>query len=253
MGQHLVTERRSVELPTAPVLRVRMLDGFELSRDGSSVDLPRSAQRVVAFLALHDRPLLRGYVAGQLWPDVPERRAGASLRSALWRLGEAGHAVVEASVASVRLAQETRVDVREVREAARALTDPVGPGGSVPPSAERFAGIVLPDWYDDWVVIVREQLRQICLRALEALAERALVVGDHGRAMEAALGAVGLEPLRESAHRLAARVDLAEGNVGQALRRFEAYRALLDAELGVAPSPEFRQLVSPGDGGVTPP
>ena len=63
-------------------LQVELLDGFAL-RARVSVDLPLSAQRVVAFLALHDRPLLRLHVAGVLWPETSEDRAFASLRTAL--------------------------------------------------------------------------------------------------------------------------------------------------------------------------
>ena len=44
-------------IPSAAV-RLRLLNAFELVRDGEPVPLPMSGQRVVAFLALHDRPLL---------------------------------------------------------------------------------------------------------------------------------------------------------------------------------------------------
>ncbi|MGH3665463.1 MAG: hypothetical protein ACRDU8_05150 [Egibacteraceae bacterium] len=73
-----------VDAPAA--VEVRLLDGFAVECAGEGLPLPLSVQRVVAFLALHDRRLLRGYVAGRLWPDAPEQRSAASLRSALWRL-----------------------------------------------------------------------------------------------------------------------------------------------------------------------
>lgn len=53
-----------------------LLDAFELRCDGEPVSLPPSAQRL---LALHDRPLLRPYVAGTLWLDTPDERASANL------------------------------------------------------------------------------------------------------------------------------------------------------------------------------
>ena len=64
-------------------LQLGLLRGFELRQDGDVVQLPLSAQRVVAFLALHERPLQRLYVAGSLWLDTTEARANASLRTAL--------------------------------------------------------------------------------------------------------------------------------------------------------------------------
>ena len=71
-------------------VRLNLLRGFELWCDGERVTLPMSAQRVLAFLALHDRPVLRLYVAGSLWLDASEERSYANLRSALWRLRRPG-------------------------------------------------------------------------------------------------------------------------------------------------------------------
>ena len=63
-----------------------LIGGFELCCNGSAHDLPEAAKRLVAFLALHPKPQVRSYVSGSLWPDKPESRAAANLRSALWRL-----------------------------------------------------------------------------------------------------------------------------------------------------------------------
>src|SRR6267143_7006815 len=67
-------------------VRLDLLQGFQLVCSAVVVDLPLSAQRVLAFLALHTRSLTRSYVAATLWMDCAEERAGASLRSALWRI-----------------------------------------------------------------------------------------------------------------------------------------------------------------------
>ena len=66
-------------------IRLALLNGFELTNRGLHVDIPLSAQRLLAFLAFQERPLLRLHVAGNLWPDSPEARATANLRSSLWR------------------------------------------------------------------------------------------------------------------------------------------------------------------------
>jgi DNA-binding SARP family transcriptional activator len=55
-------------------------------------------------------------------------------------------------------------------------------------------------------------------------------------AVEAALEAVALEPLRESAHRAVIRAHLVEGNRGEALRQLGELRRLLLEELGIQPS-----------------
>jgi DNA-binding SARP family transcriptional activator len=58
-------------------------------------------------------------------------------------------------------------------------------------------------------------------------------------AVEAAMMAVSVEPLRESAQRVLIQAHLAEGNWVEGRRSFEAYRTVLQRELGVEPTPEF--------------
>ena len=53
-----------------------------------------------------------------------------------------------------------------------------------------------------------------------------------------------MEPLRESAHRTLVRIHLAQGNVAEAVRAYESFRALLAADLGVEPTGQMNTLVS---------
>src|SRR5215471_6958330 len=72
------------------LLDLVLMKGFELTHGGRRVSLPLSAQRLVALLALNERPLPRLYVAGTLWIDSTEEHSNGSLRSALWRLHRPG-------------------------------------------------------------------------------------------------------------------------------------------------------------------
>ncbi len=71
-----------------PVSHVRLLNGFGLWAQGDAIPVKIGSQRLVIFLALHDRLLRRSHVAGTLWPDVPIRTrlgqpAGEHLASAI--------------------------------------------------------------------------------------------------------------------------------------------------------------------------
>ena len=202
-----------------------------------------TAQRLLAFVALHDHVLLRVYVAGVLWTETTEEKAGANLRSSLWRLHRPGYRLIDASSTHVRLAAEVDVDIRRALVLARCLI-----GGSAELAEIDFPNVgldaeLLPDWYDDWVLFERERFRQLGLHALEALAEQQLAAGRPRQALEAALAAVRCEPLRESAHRTLIRVHLAERNAGEALRQYDQCRRLLRDRLGLEPSPELSALV----------
>lgn len=231
--------RRGVRRDT----RLTLLDGFELSVDGLAVPLPLPAQRLLAFLALQQQPLRRSYVAGTLWIDSSEEHAAGSLRSALWRLHRPGPRLVETTGAQLRLAPEVGVDAREAVAEARLLLD--GNGDCPGPAAVRLAGELLPDWYDDWIVVERELLRQLRIHALERLCDRLAAAGRCADAVEVGLAAVRCEPLRESAHRALVRAHLAEGNQADALGSFRLYERLLRGELGLAPSPQMLELVAP--------
>lgn len=223
-----------------------LLDGFELRHDGAPVELPFAAQRLLAFLALHDRSLTRVYVAGTLWLDANEERSRANLRATLWRLRRPGAALVEASTTHVRLGREVVVDVTALVAAAKRMLgeqdrEDDHAGGL---DETHLSGELLPDWYDDWVLQERERLQQLRVHALEALAERLTADGRYGHAVGAALAAVRAAPLRESAERVLIKIYLAEGNRGEALRRYLAYRRHLRDELQLEPSPQMTELIA---------
>jgi DNA-binding SARP family transcriptional activator len=220
------------------------LRGFELLSDGAPVTLPISAQRVLAFLALQDRAVQRLYVAGALWLEATETKANACLRTALWRVGQVADHLVTATPTHIALARGVEVDIAEAKSVAEAV---IGGSGDVLDRAPVLAraGELLPDWYEDWVLIEREHFRQLRLHALEALCERLTVAGRFAEATEAGAAAVQTEPLRESAHRALIKTFIAEGNPGEAIRQYERFHGLLGQHLGLAPSQLMDDLLVP--------
>jgi DNA-binding SARP family transcriptional activator len=226
----------------AASVRLVLLGGFSLRHGDDPVDFPLSAQRLLAFLALQNRPLQRGHVAGALWPRASERRSQASLRTALWRVQHVtGAQTVDASHTRLELGPGVRVDVREALELVEAVDV-----GDLPPVRRTLALLdadLLPDWDDDWLVPDVERWRQLRLHSLETLAGRFAEAGRFAGAVEAALAAVRAEPLRESANRCLVSVHLAEGNSLEALRAYETFRRALRSDLGMEPSARMALLI----------
>src|SRR4029077_9004388 len=190
---------------------VKLLGGFEFRRGDEAVPLPLSVQRVVAFLALHEGPLQRVHVAGALWIDSTEEHANARLRTGLWPGQQVRPTLVSRTSTHLALGDDIPVDAGEIASLAQRIL------GGAPADVEDISRLaatreLLPDWYDDWVIIERERLRQLCLHALEQVSTDATADGRYAQATEAGLGAVALEPLRESAHRVVIEAYLAEGN-----------------------------------------
>lgn len=224
--------------------RLGLLGGFRLELEERAVPVPMSAQRRVCFLALHERPLLRGFVGGALWGDATQRRAEGSLRSALWRLPHPD-ALVALTSDHIALSPTVVVDYREGEALAHRVLDP---GQELDEASllsdERLAQDLLPDWSEDWVLMERERYHQLRLRALEALCRRLTARGRIGQAVQAGIAAVSGEPLRESARLALVEAHLAEHNVAAALREYEAFRELLEQELGLEPSEALQRVVA---------
>ncbi|MFD0819909.1 BTAD domain-containing putative transcriptional regulator, partial [Micromonospora zhanjiangensis] len=211
-----------------------LLDGFRLLRAGVPVLVPRGLQRVIALVAL--RPgATRTHLAGLLWPETPEDRALPSLRTALWRLRRQAHCPIVTVGDTIALDPDVYVDVDDLVRTAARIRD-----GGDPRGADRILTTgrhdLLPGWYDDWVLLERERLRQLRLHTLEEMARVQLRLGRHGEALQSALEAVRAEPLRETPHRLIVETHLAEGNAYEALHAFYVYRDLLLRDLQLEPS-----------------
>ncbi len=229
---------------------LKLLSGFDLVWQGSRLLLPLGAQRLMAFLAVHGRPLLRSFVAGSLWGESSDDHALRDLRTALWRVRKHALAII-ASDSYVALDAAITVDLHENIASARRVLggDPVAADDLDP---VRLAGDLLPDWYDEWVIMERERYRQLRLHALEVVCIRLTALGRHSEAVQAGLAAVEGEPLRDSGNFALVSAYLAEGNRSEALRAFERYRTVLAAELSLAPSPKLEALIRGASAGGRP-
>jgi DNA-binding SARP family transcriptional activator len=226
-------------------VRLCLMQGFSLSLGRNLFSIPLSAQRVAAFVALRNRPSLRPYVAEMLWLDATQDRAMGNLRSALWRLRQAGAEIVESTGDYLSLGRNVTVDVLDFVAWSRRLMTDADAATSATIDDITVAGELLPDWYDDWVLIERERLRQLRLHALERACVVLASMGEYGRAIEAGLAAITEEPLHESGHAAVIRAHLGEGNRAEAIRQYEAYVRLMREELGLGPSPAVTSLVHP--------
>ncbi|GAA3624434.1 hypothetical protein GCM10022267_08190 [Lentzea roselyniae] len=219
-------------------MHIQLLGGFRLDCGPGPVHVVPGARRLLALLALRDSPVPRRVAAALLWPDTTERRAGACLRSSLWRLVKPETPLIVVTEDALVLGAEVDVDFR------RACAFAAAPGAS-PEAVTMLKADLLPGWWQPWVEAERDWWHQARLRALEVLSDRFRVSGDRHHAYQAALAAVQTDPLRESAHRTLVELHLADGNPAQAVRQYQSYRTRLRAELGLEPSSHIHELVRP--------
>jgi DNA-binding SARP family transcriptional activator len=235
-------------LPAGPVLRV--LGGLGLCYGSRPVAVPPGSRRLLAYLALHATGVDRRAAAGVLWPAVPESRAAGNLRSALWRLQGVGCPLLDSGpadlrVADLRLAPGVVVDLAAVEAWATRILSGTATEPDLAVDPGRIADLdLLPGWYDDWVLAVRDRLRLRLLHALEALSVLLRRAGRQAAAVEAVQVAVLAEPLRESGQRALIEAHQAAGDWVAARRQYDAFRGLLRREIGVEPSFDLTAVAS---------
>jgi DNA-binding SARP family transcriptional activator len=240
-----------VDLLVPPAVREKIevlhLFGGPFVRFGARrAEIPEGSQRLLVFVALRRGAVDRRHAAGILWPDGTDTRAAGNLRSALWRLNNAGISLIRADKYRLVLRDDVFVDLRIINDWAGRLIDGSASGpdlGVIPWNIQEFE--LLPGWYDDWALLERERVTQRMLHGMEMQIRRLIQHGRCAEAVEVALVATGADPLRESAQQSLIEAYLAEGNWAEAHRRFESYRLLVRDELGIQPGVRLSALVQP--------
>ena len=183
-------------LLVAPVRRVRAMPSRGCRRHPAGV-----ADACSAFLALQRRSLTRAFVAASLWPDTTDAKAGANLRTALWRLHRPELDVIAVNGVQLALRPDVWVDARYVEEAAGHRA----PGRRRPVTRHRHgpARRTAPGCWDSWLVFERERLRQECIQLCEQACVAAIRRNDgHGAVLGSDVGG-GERPLAGVGERVA--------------------------------------------------
>jgi len=203
-------------------------------------EVPEGSKQLLVLVALRRRRIERRWAAGTLWPFGDEMRAAGNLRSALWRLRRAGIDVLCSDKWSLTLGSDVLVDLHIMDQRATRLIEGRAREDDYTVSCS-WAGALdlLPGWYDEWLVMERERMRQRILHALEELSRQLARVGRFADAVEAAMLALSAEPLRESAQRALLAAYVAEGNLAEARLSYRSFRDLVHRELGVEPSSDL--------------
>jgi DNA-binding SARP family transcriptional activator len=237
-----------VRLTGPALIEISLMGTFSVRIGQKPIATPSvGTQRILAYLALHDKAVTRLSMAGTMWPEVSDFNAGGSLRSALTRVeGPTREAITMAS-GGLRLATDVVVDFRQAQALAHRLL--LGDGAVdeddfAPAAVAALSADLLPDWYDDWVMAEAEDWRQLRTSGLEVQAEWLTAAGRFAEAAGAARAAMRAEPLRESAHACLIRVHIAEGNESEALRAFDNFSSILESELGLTPTDRLTALLA---------
>ncbi len=252
------------EKPTRPVagyaarsrLSLWWLGGREVLLDGLPVHLESAkTEALLAWLVLNPGTHARGKLTALLWPELPEERASAGLRRALWDLrrklapeGDPFLLKVSRGDVEVDPAVPADSDVRRLVTGARAeggIGSEEGETGLLEEVVSLYRGDLLEGLavedapaFEEWLLGERESLRLLVLSTLRRLVALLRGKGETARALAHARHLLALDPWLEDAHRDVAELLAESGRRGAAIRQLEACRRILSDELGTSPAKE---------------
>ena len=217
----------------------------------------RQGRLVFAYLAAEQgRPVPRDELAEALWGDTPPPTWDkaltvivSKLRGLLAEHGGGANALTSAfGCYRLALPPGTWVDVIVAALAAHEADEAAATGdfGKAKAAAALAASLVrqpfLPGEDGTWVEEKRREFAEVRSRALTALSEACLRLGETQEAVKWAEQTITLAPFREAGYRLLMEAHVAAGNRGEALQVYERCRRLLAEELGAYPSPETEAI-----------
>ncbi|HYE90927.1 MAG TPA: BTAD domain-containing putative transcriptional regulator [Terriglobales bacterium] len=228
-------------------------------RDGQLVDekrLPgRQGPLALVYLALErGRPVPIDALADAIWAEKLPRAWETALSALVSKLrsslGVFGVGVTTVSGRyELTLPPETWVDVEAARIALDEAEGRVAHGrakdawGPANVAASIASRPLLGGSESPWIERARASLHDVRVRALACLTAAALANSEWPLAAQFARTQVELEPFRETGWQQLMRAHAGGGNRAEALRAYTECKALLDKELGVAPSKETDAIV----------
>jgi predicted ATPase/DNA-binding SARP family transcriptional activator len=238
----------------AKTLKLHLLGRPLIELGGETVDgfISEKALALLAYLAVQRSSLARERLAGLFWGAMPEERARANLRMAVYNLQQLLPERLQATRLSMafnrqsaywldleqfesQLAIDPQLLPHPIETLKRALSLYRG---------EFMQGISLdgsPE-LEEWLLLERERLRQLALEGFQRYAGVLMDVGQYAPAAQALRQLLRLEPWQESAHQQLMLALARGGDYTAALAQYETCRRLLEEELSVEPMPETTRL-----------
>jgi predicted ATPase/DNA-binding SARP family transcriptional activator len=232
------------------VLHIRLLGNFSLTYGEEAVTSLNSdrPQSLLVYLLLHRQaPQSRQHLAFLLWPDSAEAQARNNLRNLLHLLRRVlpdadQFLEITNSTLQWRLESPFTLDVADFQEAIAAAKQAEQGGDdaqarqALERAIELYQGDLLPGCYDDWLLPVREEMRQAFQDALGRLIDLLERSGDYRAAIRYGQRLMQFDPLHEAGYVQLMRLHALSGDRAAVRRVYESCASVLRLELEVEPS-----------------
>ncbi|HUM69420.1 MAG TPA: BTAD domain-containing putative transcriptional regulator, partial [Chloroflexota bacterium] len=223
------------------MLQVTLLGKFDVRLNGKPVILSsQPAQVLLAYLLLNAGvSLRREQLAGLLWPDSLDSSARKNLRNTIWLIRKAiGDQYLMADKTTVTFATTTPYELDIA-----ILEQPVeSDSASLVRAVSVYGGDLLPGYYEDWVQLERERLRDVFERRIQLLLDRLAHEGQWSEVQRWAEHWISLGYVPEPAYRALMMSHAAQGDLSHMASAYRRCVKSLQEMLDVSPSTETQAL-----------
>jgi predicted ATPase/DNA-binding SARP family transcriptional activator/pimeloyl-ACP methyl ester carboxylesterase/tRNA A-37 threonylcarbamoyl transferase component Bud32 len=224
------------------LLQIILLGQFDVRLDGKAVELSsQPAQSLLAYLLLNTGVAVRrDQLAGLLWPDSLDSSARKNLRNSIWLVRKAiGDTYLVADKSTVAFAPTAPFELDVA-----VLQEPPAEGdlAALVRAVSVYRGELLPGFYDDWIQLERERLRDVFERRIQALLDLLTAAGQWGEVQRWAEHWISLGHVPEPAYRALMLSHAARGDLSRLASAYRRCQKSLQEELDVEPSNETQSL-----------
>lgn len=255
------TQPATANLPTVstqtPVLEQKKADlqayalgEAKVTHDDQVISSWRAADaKEMFFYILLQGPKRREEIGVDFWPDLDAKAMANRLNVTSYRMRQALGLEAEAVIGEggvLRLDVDRWFDVEEFEtlvQQARQLSSEDEKACELWLRAQRlYTGDLLPSVGREWCVLKREQLRMMYTEVLISLGQCHEAQQKWDDAIAWYKRTLEVDNLREDVHRHLMRCYAAAGRRADAVTQYHRCEAILEAELGIEPAPETREL-----------
>ncbi len=216
----------------------------------------RKTLAVLVYLVVTGRRQSRESLASLFWHDLPQQRATANLRRALWALRQTGvDQFLDVQRSGVGLLPDTPlwVDINRFRyllaQSSEGKPDTLATMAALHEALQLYtddflAGFSLKDCpdFDDWRIRESEHLHQQAERVARRLAELLEQQGDLPAAIDSLRQWLFRDPTNEACHQQLIRLYTVAGQPAAAIRQYQSCAQILEREFGTTPLAETSRL-----------
>jgi predicted ATPase/DNA-binding SARP family transcriptional activator len=227
------------------MLEIFTLGGLCIRLNGKEInDIGlRKAEALLVYLAVHRQPILRGVLAGLLWPEHSQTKALTSLRAALAVLNRIFSDFLDITHESVQFKhnQPHYLDIVDLQEKLSA--------GQIDSALDCFKGEFLAGFhvldsatFEDWQLSEQSRIRDALMSALQDSLSIAINTRNAIAGLKMAHTLLELDAYNEYAHQVCMLLHAQVGDRTAALLHYQKCVEIFASELDIEPQKETQLL-----------